>query len=233
MNRVERFLNQIVSPMVTTAKELPDKSWVDILIMLKMTYGQSKEGLVNNYDEDILVYDNGLTIRETPITMWKYELAMYSALRQQHDFFVDPSRHIMKCVGWIRRSLLRRYDDINKELEQIEAQVDSKCNIKFKELQNSPDSYAKRVYYIPKGKSLQIVAENSNVWITALQGFGHANAHVKRCMLYGWVEKGKQLDFEKGSYVCFRRNRNDNGKQNYAIITNRNEEELIIYVSFC
>ena len=233
MNRVERFLNQIAGPMLEKAKELPDKSWVDILTMLKITYGQSKEGIVNNYDEDILVYDNGLTIRKTPMTMWKYESAMYSALRQQQDFFVDPSSHIMKYVGWIHRSLLRRYDDIYKELEQIEAQVDSKCNIKFKELQNSPDSYAQKVYYIPKGKSLQIVAEDSNVWIIALQGFGHANAHVKKCMLYGWCEYGKQKKKKKGTYVCFRRNRNDNGKQYYAIITNRSEEDLIIYVSFC
>ena len=88
MNRVERFLNQIAGPMVEKAKELPDKSWVDILTMLKITYGQSKEGIVNNYDEDILVYDNGLTIRKTPMTMWKYESAMYSALRQQQDFLL-------------------------------------------------------------------------------------------------------------------------------------------------
>lgn len=233
MNRVERFLNQIAGPMVEKAKELPDKSWVDILTMLKMTYGQSNEGLVNNYNEHILVYDNGLTIRNTPFTLWKYESAMYSALYQHQDFFIDPSLHIMKHVGWIHRSLLRRYDDINKELEPIETQVDSKCNIIFKELQNSPDAYTKRVYYIPKGKSLQIVAKDRDVWFTALQGLGHANAHVKRCMLHGWDEDGKQLDFGKGSYVCFHRNRYDSGPQYYAIITNRSEEELIIYVSFC
>ena len=38
--------------MVAIAEKLPDKSWVDILTMLKMTFGQSKDGLVNNFNED-------------------------------------------------------------------------------------------------------------------------------------------------------------------------------------
>ncbi len=230
----KQFLHLISIKMAEKARELPDNSWIDIYTMLRLTFGQSRDCFINNYGEEVLVYDNGLTIRNMGSKILRYETAMFEAFSQEDNFFIDPSRYILKYVGFLHRGVLRNYKELFVILQKADKRVDKNSGNQYCDLIDSIDGYPKRIFYINKRHGRQMIVCEHTIWITILQGEGMAASCKRgRKLRNSCGETQKVLSLVKGDYVCLSNNKYEDKSPSSILVENKGEEQLIFYVSYC
>lgn len=230
----KQFLHTISSQMAVKARELPDNTWIDLYSMLKLSFWQSRDCFINNYGEEVLVYDNGLTIRNTVPQIMRYETAMFEAFSQEDDFFVDPSCFISKYVGFLHRGVLRNYKELYAILQRTEKCFDKNSGNQYSDLIDSIDGYPKRIYYINKRHGRQMIVCEHTIWITILQGEGVVTSRKRGCKLRNSCgETQKMQSLVKGNYICFSNNKYEDKSPCPILVENKGDGQLIFYVSYC
>ena len=235
----EKYLRRIANLIGAKLSELPDSTFITIWDALELVYGKME--VVETDWLDLLVFGGKLRVYDDFVKIHSYNRCLDIYLPNNSDYFLDPSYYACKYIGPLGRSLLKKYDSINKTLKELPFKKTEE-NIKYKEILDSSDHYLKHVFYIPSGKTIKINAVESSIWAWVIKGKVCSNT-CKYALGYSLHGKGplRVMAFRESQILSSKKQQRDiamkrsfdNRRVHYISFTNIGKKEAVIYVSYC